>query len=102
MAQRPFCEYRGADKSLARPGRKQANVSVKMAWISFGVLPCRKINLITARFSIMLKSRACLTRFRACLLPGLTKELSARRYMLLETTRACLKIKGFYAIDATL
>ena len=23
--------YRGADKSLARPGRKQANVSVKMA-----------------------------------------------------------------------
>jgi len=23
--------YRGADKSLARPGRKQANVSVRMA-----------------------------------------------------------------------
>jgi len=34
--------YRGADKSLARPGRKQANVSVRMAWISFGALPCRK------------------------------------------------------------
>jgi len=33
--------YRGADKSLARPGRKQANVSVRMAWISFGALPCR-------------------------------------------------------------
>ena len=32
-------EYRGADKSLARPGRKQANVSVR---ISFGALPCRK------------------------------------------------------------
>ena len=28
--------YRGADKSLARQGRKQANVSVRMAWISFG------------------------------------------------------------------
>ena len=34
--------YRGAGKSLARPGRKQANVSVRMAWISFGALPCRK------------------------------------------------------------
>ena len=34
--------YKGADKSLARPGRKQANVSVRMAWISFGALPCRK------------------------------------------------------------
>ena len=33
--------YRGAVKSLARPGRKQANVSVRMAWISFGALPCR-------------------------------------------------------------
>ena len=26
-----FRMYRGADKSLARPGRKQANVSVRMA-----------------------------------------------------------------------
>ena len=30
--------YRGADKSLARPGRKQVNVSVRMARISFVVL----------------------------------------------------------------
>ena len=35
-------DYRGADKSLARPGRKQANVFVRMAWISFVALPCRK------------------------------------------------------------
>jgi len=28
--------YRGADNSLVRPGMKQANVSVRMAWISFG------------------------------------------------------------------
>ena len=33
---------RGADKSLARPGRKQANVSVRMASISYGALPCKK------------------------------------------------------------
>jgi len=32
-----------ADKSLARQGRKQANISVRMTWISLGALPCRKI-----------------------------------------------------------
>ena len=32
----PRAQYRGAGKSLARPGRKQANVSVRTAWISFG------------------------------------------------------------------
>jgi len=34
--------YRGDHKSLARPGRKQANVSVRMEWISFSALPCQK------------------------------------------------------------
>jgi len=37
--------YRGADKSLARPGRKHANVSVRMAWISFGALYCQEKEL---------------------------------------------------------
>ena len=37
--------HRGPDKSLARPGRKQAHVSVRMAWISFDTLPCRKKKL---------------------------------------------------------
>ena len=32
----------GADTFLAWPGKKQANVSVRMAWISFGDLPYRK------------------------------------------------------------
>jgi len=49
--------YRGADESLVRPGRKQVNVSVRMAWISFGALPCRKKKLMTARVSMLLKSR---------------------------------------------
>ena len=35
----------GADKSFARQGRKQANVSVRMAWIFFGALPCKKKKL---------------------------------------------------------
>jgi len=34
--------HRGADKSLASPEKKQANVSVRMAWISFGALPWKK------------------------------------------------------------
>jgi len=38
-------QLQGADKSLARPGRKQANVSVRMARISFDTLPCRKKKL---------------------------------------------------------
>ena len=37
--------YRGADKSLARPGSKQANVSVTTMWISFSALPCREKKL---------------------------------------------------------
>ena len=51
--------YRGADKSLARPGRKQANVSVRMAWISFGALPCRK-----KKTWWQLASRCCWNRAR--------------------------------------
>ena len=73
--------YRDADRSLARPGRKEAYVSVRMAWISFGVLPCRKKkkNLTTARVPMSLKSRASLTCFRACFLPGRAEDLSAPR-----------------------
>jgi len=72
----------GADKSLVRPGRKQVNVSVRIAWISFGALPCRKKkNLMTARVSMLLKSRVSLTCFRACFLPGRAKDLSAPRYV---------------------
>ena len=74
--------YRGADKSLARPGRKQANVSAGMIWISFRRLAFaeKKRNLMTARVSMLLKPRAFLTFFRACLLPGRAKDLSAPRY----------------------
>ena len=50
-----------------------------MAWFSFGALPCRKRNLMTARVSILLKSRVFLTCFRTCFLPGRTKDLSAPR-----------------------
>jgi len=77
--------YRGADKFLARLGRKQANVFVRMEWISFGTLPCRKKNLMTACVSMFLKSRASLTCFRDCVLPGRAKDLSAPRYIKSDT-----------------
>ena len=71
---------RGADKSLARPGTKEANISFKMAWISFSTLPCRKKkNLMTARILMLLKSCASLTCFRACFIPRRAKDLSAPR-----------------------
>ena len=70
--------YRSAHKSLALPGWKQANVTVRTAWISFGALPCKKKNnnnnLMTARVSMLLKSRPSLTFFRACFLPGRAKD----------------------------
>ena len=44
----------------------------------FSALPCRgKKNLMTARVSMLLKSRASLTCFRTCFLPGRAKDLSA-------------------------
>ena len=52
-------EYRGADKFLTGPGRKQANVSVRMAWISFGALPRRK-----KKTWWQLASRCCWNRAR--------------------------------------
>jgi len=74
-------KYWDADKSLARPGKKQANVSVRIVWISFGALPCRKRNLLTACASILLELRVSLTCFRAHFLPGRAKDLSAPRYV---------------------
>ena len=43
--ERNILMYWGADKSLARPGRKHAYVSVRMSCISSGALPCRKKKL---------------------------------------------------------
>jgi len=75
--------YRGADKSLARPGRKQANVSFRMAWISFGVLPCRKKKKElddSSRLDVVEIARVS-DMLRACFLPGRAKDLSAPRYL---------------------
>jgi len=72
--------YRGADKSLAWPGRKQVNVTVRMAGISFGTLPCRGEKTWRQLVSMLLKSHASLTCFWARFPPGRDKDLSAPRY----------------------
>jgi len=99
-----YIMYKSADKSLARPGWKQANVSVRKAWISFGALRCRKKKLMTARVSMLLKSRASLTCFRDCFLPGQAKDFSApriRSISILPLLRLGLQnslfLQGFYS-----
>jgi len=52
-----------------------------MACISFGALPCRKRNLMTARVSVLLKSRGSLTCYQASFLSGRAKDLSAPQYV---------------------
>ena len=51
-------------------------------WREFPSAPCLagKKNLMTARASMLLKSCASLTCFRACFLPGRAKDLSAPWY----------------------
>jgi len=51
-------------------------------WREFPSAPCLALqekSLMTARVSLLLKSRASLTYFRACFLSGRAKDLSARR-----------------------
>ena len=52
-------------------------------WREFPSAPClagKKKILMTARVSMLLKSPASLTFFRACFLPGRAKDISAPRY----------------------
>ena len=74
--------YRGADKSLDRPGKKQANVSVRMA-LNF----LRRLALQwgekklddRSRLDVVEITRAYLTCSRACFLPGWANNLPAHR-----------------------
>jgi len=58
-------------------------------WREFPSAPClaEKKNLVTARVSMLLKSRAYLICFRACFLPGRAKDLSAPQYFGLITSQ---------------
>jgi len=54
----------------------------------------KKKNLMTARVSMLLKSRASLTCFRACFLPGRAKDLSVPRYIKHKEWRQTRSIHG--------
>jgi len=59
-------------------------------WREFPSAPC--LALMTARVSMLLKPRASLTCFQACLLPGRAKDLSAPRNNLHVCTLVMLPI----------
>jgi len=69
--------YRGADKSLARPGRKQVGSMSGTRWIS-----TTSRHELSSSFSFLegkapKETHAILTEVLACFLPGRAKELSA-------------------------
>jgi len=74
--------YRGADKSLARSGRKQARKHVRDARV-FNNIETRAV-----KFFFFLQGKApkeihaILTATLACFLPGRAKDLSAHLYYL--------------------
>jgi len=65
-----------------------------LEWREFPSAPClaEKKNLMTARVSMLLKSRASLTCFRACFLPGRAKDLSAPQYYTDSIYTVCTRI----------
>ena len=77
--------YRGADKSLARPGRKQARKHVRDAR-DFNNIETRAV--IKYFFFLQGKApkeiHAILTETLACFLPGRAKDLSAPLYCKVE------------------
>jgi len=87
-------KYRGADKSLARPGRKQARKHVRDP---------RDFNNIETRAVIIFfplqgkepkKIHAILTETLACFLPGRAKDLSAPLYKILH-----LNLQGVWLME---
>jgi len=71
------CEVlQGADKSLARPGRKQARKHVRDAR-DFNIEKRAVIKFLFLQGKALKEIHAILTETSACFLPGRTKDLSA-------------------------
>ena len=69
--------YRGAEKSLARPGRKQARKQVRDKR-DFNNIETRAVNkFLSLQGKAPEEIHAILTEILACFLPGRTKDLSA-------------------------
>jgi len=78
---------------VAYDGACSPNVSVRMVWISFGALPCRKKNLMTAHISTLLKSRASpnMLPFSLCIKKGLAIRHTNRPPLSNDTTNSVLR-----------
>jgi len=66
--------YRGADKSLARPGRKQARKHVRDAR-DFNNIETRAVKCSSLQGKAQKEIQAILTEILTCFLPGRTKDL---------------------------
>ena len=73
--------YRGADKSLARPGRKQARKHVRNARDFNNVETRTVIRIVFLQGKAPKEIHVILTEILACFLPGLAKDLSSPLYM---------------------
>jgi len=73
--------YRGADKSLARPGRKQARKHVRDARDFNNIETRAVIRFVFLQGKAPKEIHAILTETLACFLPGRAKDLSAPRYL---------------------
>jgi len=77
--------YRNADKSLARPGRKQSRKHVSDA-PDFNKIETRAvIKLFFLQGKAPKEIRAILTETLVCFLPGRGKDLSAPQYVVFST-----------------
>jgi len=72
--------HRGADKSLARPGRKQAWKHVRDARDFNNIKTRAVIKLFFLQGKVPKEIHAILTETLACFLPGRAKDLSAALY----------------------
>ena len=72
--------YRGADKSLARPGRKQARKHVREARDFNNIETRAVVKFLFLQGKAPKEIHAILTETLACILPGRTKDLSASMY----------------------
>jgi len=72
-----YCIYRGADKSLVRPGRKQARKHVRDARDFNNIEMRAVIKFVFLQGKVPKEIQAILTETLACFLTGRAKDLSA-------------------------
>ena len=99
-AQKYVATYRGADKSLARPGRKQARKHVRDSRDFNNIETRAVIKLFFLQGKAPKDIHAIQTETLACFLPGRGKALSATMYILVDRYSS-FGIATHYPLDAT-